>query len=58
VGEQGVQEGTKHSSLRCPVSRVSVADMLLPTLSTLGAARQEVQDPVAEGAVQSRGTVA
>jgi hypothetical protein len=39
VNEQGVQEGTKHTPLRDPPLRISVA------------ARQEVQDPVAEGGV-------
>jgi hypothetical protein len=34
VGEQGVQEGTKHTTLRGPILRVSVADVLLPSLTT------------------------
>ena len=54
MGEQGVQEETKHVPLRGPVLRVSVADMLLPPLARW-VARQEVQDPVAEGGVQSQG---
>lgn len=29
--------------------RVSIVEVMLPTLNHLGAARQEVQDPVAEG---------
>jgi hypothetical protein len=33
VGEQGVQEGTEHTSLKTPVLRISVADVLLPTLT-------------------------
>ena len=37
-----------------PVLRISVADVLLPTLTTWGAARQEAQDPVAEGGVCPR----
>ena len=37
VGEQVVQKGTKHVPLRgFPVLRVSVADVLLPTLTTWG----------------------
>ena len=36
VGEQGEQEGTKHAPLRGPVLRISVADELLPTLTTWG----------------------
>jgi hypothetical protein len=36
VGEQGVQEGTKHAPLRAPVLRISVADVLFPTLTTWG----------------------
>ena len=34
---------------------VSVANVLLPTLNRLGAARQEVQDPDAEVGIQSQG---
>ena len=49
VGEQGVQEGTKPAPLR-----ISVADVL-PPLNPLGVSLQEVQDPVAEGGVQSQG---
>ena len=33
VGEQGVQEGTKHAPLRGPALRINV---LLPTLTTWG----------------------
>ena len=49
VGEQGVQEGTEHPPLGAPVLRISVADVLLPTLTTW--ALQEVRDPVAKGGV-------
>ena len=31
-----VQEGTKHAPLKGPMLRVSVADVLLPTLTTWG----------------------
>ena len=34
VGEQGVQEETKHTPLRGPVLRISVAYVLLPNLTT------------------------
>jgi hypothetical protein len=36
VGEQGVQEETKHTHLRGPVLKVSMADVLLLTLVTWG----------------------
>ena len=36
VGEQGVQEGTKCTPLRAPMLSISVADVLLPTLTTRG----------------------
>ncbi|KAM9483980.1 integrin beta-like protein 1 [Salvelinus alpinus] len=49
VGEQGVQEGTEHA----PLGSSSVEDQHGRCVAThphhLGAARQEVQDPVAEG---------
>ena len=34
---------------------VSMTEVMLPTLTAWGAARQEVQYPVAEGDVQSQG---
>jgi hypothetical protein len=36
IGEQGVKEGTEHAALRSPVLGISVADVLLPTLTTWG----------------------
>jgi hypothetical protein len=36
MSEQGVQKGTYHASLRSPVLRISVVDVLLPTLTTWG----------------------
>ena len=36
MGEQGVQVGTKHTPLRGPILRVSMADVLLPTLTNWG----------------------
>ena len=39
-----------------PVLRVSVAEVMMPTLTTWGQpVSQEVRDPVAEGGVQSQG---
>ena len=36
MGEQEVQEGAKHAPRGAPVLRISVADVLLPTLTTSG----------------------
>ena len=36
VGEQGVQEGTKHAPLKGPVLRATMVYVLLPTLTTWG----------------------
>ena len=36
MSEQGEQEGAEHAALRGPVLRISVADVLLPTLTTWG----------------------
>ena len=36
MGEQGVQEGTEHPPLRGTIPQISVADVLLPTLTTWG----------------------
>jgi hypothetical protein len=38
-----------------PVLRISGVEMLLPTLTTWEAACQEVQDPVAQGGVETQG---
>jgi hypothetical protein len=35
--------------------RISRVEMLFPTLTTWGAARQKVQDPVAQGGVETQG---
>ena len=55
VGEQGVQEGTKHTPLWGPrvEGQCGGDDVAYP--HHLGSARQEVQDLVAEGGVQSQG---
>ena len=34
MSEQGVQEGTEHAPLRVSRVRISLADVLLPTLNT------------------------
>jgi hypothetical protein len=36
MSEQGVQEGTEHAPLRGPGLRISMADVLLPILTTWG----------------------
>ena len=55
MGEQGVQEGTKHTPLWDPrvEDQHGGGDVAYP--HHLGSARQEVQDPVAEGIVQFQG---
>ena len=51
VGEQGVQEGTKYTPLRGPSVEDQRGRRVVAYPYHLGAARQEVQDPVAEGGV-------
>jgi hypothetical protein len=51
VGEQGVQEGTKYTPLRVPSVEDQRGRRVVAYPYHLGAARQEVQDPVAEGGV-------
>ena len=36
MSEQGVQEETEHATLESPMLRISMADVLLPTLTTWG----------------------
>ena len=55
VGVQGVQEGTKYTSLRDPSVEDHRGIRVVAYPYHLGAARQEVQNPVAEGGVQSQG---
>ena len=38
-----------------PVLRISGVEGMLPTFTTWGSARQEVQNPVAQGQVQTQG---
>jgi hypothetical protein len=51
VGEQGVQEGNKYSPLRGPSVKAQRGKCVVAYSYHLGAAHQEVQDPVAEGGV-------
>ena len=37
-----------------PVLKINVVEVLFPTFTTWGAARQEFQDPVAQGRVQTQ----
>ena len=48
MGEQGVQEGTKHAPLRGPRFEDQCGRCVVAYPYHLGSARQEVQDPVAE----------
>ena len=49
VGEQGVQTGTKHAPLRGHHVKDQHGRCVVAYTYHLGAASQEVQDPVAEG---------
>jgi hypothetical protein len=51
VGEQEVQEGTKHTPLRGPRVEDQHGKCIVVYPYHLGVERQEVQDPVAEGGV-------
>jgi hypothetical protein len=55
MGKQGVQEGAEHASLW----KLSVEDQrsggVVSYFHHLGSARQEVQDPFAQGGVQTQG---
>jgi hypothetical protein len=55
MGEQGVQEGTKHTPLRGPSVEDQRVRCVVAYSYHLGVACQEVQDPVAEGVVKSQG---
>ena len=55
VGEKGVQEGAKHTPLRGPRVEGQFGICVVVYPYHLGVAHQEVQDPVAEGGVQSQG---
>jgi hypothetical protein len=52
IGEQGLQEGPEHATLWGP----SVVDQRNgDVVSYPGAAHQEIQDPVAQGRVETQG---
>ena len=51
MGEQRVQEGTKYTPLRGPSVEDQCGRCVVAYPYHLGAAHQEVQDPVAEGGV-------
>ena len=53
--EQGVQEGAEHTPFWATFLRICEVEVLLPTFTTWGAARQGVQDPVAQGGAQTQG---
>ena len=57
MGEQGGKEGVEHAPFwgGAPELRVSKVEMLFPTFTTWGAARQNVQDPIAQGGVETQG---
>ena len=58
VGEEGVQERTKHGPLRGPSVEDQRGRCVVTYPHHLEAARQEVQDPVAEGGVLVPGSLA
>ena len=49
--KQGIQEGTKYTPLRGPSGKDQRDRRVVAYSYPLGAARQKVQDPVAEGGV-------
>ena len=51
MGERGVQEGTKYTHLRGPSVEDQRGRRVVAYPYHLGAARKEVQDPVAQGGV-------
>ena len=51
VGEQGIQEGTKYTPLWGPSVKNQRGRRVAAYSYRLGAASQEVQDPVADGGV-------
>ena len=55
MGEQGVQEGAEHAPLWGPCVEDQHSRGSVSYLHHLAAARQEVQDPVAQGGVQTQG---
>ena len=55
MSEQGLQEGAEHAPLWGPSVEDQRSGGDVSYLHHLGAARQEVQDPVAQGGVQTQG---
>ena len=55
MGEQGVQEGAEHAPLWGPSVEDQRNGDVVSYLHHLGAARQEVQDPIAQGRVETQG---
>ena len=55
VGEQGVQEGTKHTPLRGPRVEGQCGGGVVAYPHHLGPSTQEAQDPATEEGVQSQG---
>ena len=55
MGEQGVQEGAEHAPLWGPSVEDQRSEDVVSYLHHLGEARQEVQDPMAQGGVQTQG---
>ena len=54
MSEQGVQEGAEHAPLWGPCVEDQQSGDVVSYLHLLAAARQEVQDPVAQGGVQAQ----
>ena len=54
-GEQGLQEGAEHTPLWGPSVEDQRSGGVVSYLHHLGATRQEVEDPLAQGRVQTQG---
>jgi hypothetical protein len=54
MGEQGIQEGTKYTPLRGPSVKDQCGRRVVAYSYHLAAVHQKVQDPVAEGGVESQ----
>ena len=55
VGEQGVQEAAEHAPLWGPSVEGQRSGDVVSYLHHLGTARQKVQDPIAQGGVETQG---
>ena len=53
--EHGVQEGAEHAPLWGPSVKDQQGGDVVSYLHHLGATRQEVQDPIAQGGVETQG---